>query len=65
VVWLRPWSAIRMSRKAVVSATGVVLVGGAMASRRVREPVIRTGIRVASPLLVKPLALWLTHMGIV
>ena len=53
------------SRKALALATAVVMLGVSVASRRVRKPISRDGLRIASPLLVKPLATWLTRRGII
>jgi hypothetical protein len=51
------------SRRAMAVAAFVAVVGGAVAARRFREP-IRAAVRLASPALVKPLALMLTRLGL-
>lgn len=53
------------SRKALFVA-GVLLAGaGGYVVRRNREPIVRAAASVAVPLLTKPLAIWLTKMGLI
>jgi hypothetical protein len=58
-------SADQPSRKAMIVA-GLALAGasGYVVARN-KEPIVRVVTSVAVPLLTKPLALWLTRMGLI
>jgi hypothetical protein len=51
------------SRRAQLMAAGILVVAGVAVTRKLREP-IRGAVRLASPLLLKPLAIALTRMGL-
>jgi hypothetical protein len=53
------------SRKATIVAGVALALAGAYVVKRNREPVVRVAASVAGTVLAKPLALWLTQMGIV
>jgi hypothetical protein len=53
------------SRKAMAVAGVIVTVGGAYLVKKNKDPIVKAAASVALPLLARPLAVWLTQMGIV
>jgi hypothetical protein len=53
------------SRKAMIVAFGLLTVGGGYFVAKKKDPILKAAASAAVPLFIKPLAMWLTKMGLV